>query len=361
MPLLPAIPSAFFSLDTSVAAPGLGVIKPESQESVPATEKPVLAESAVVSEQLSLSAVAVSEAGSAATIPIVSENQKNLNALIQGDKPVIKATTDLVGSIVSSAVSGVVPTEQAADVSSSVVPADAPLQSAPLGSAPAVDLSLMTPPAVAGENKTKSASAKEKSQTNPLVANAPGEQLVSQTDALVKGTLLTVQAIQEKASEEPAPEPLPVTPQPMVKGVALSTIVPMISSGRKNVQAVISGEKTLNEAAGSVASDAVSAVVIGVTSNLGQKLVAGVATAMGAPPATADAVGMFAAFTTGRLSYIVMEGTGANLVVMDQTKNWLDHTLSGVPMSDPNLADLSVSDPTLDMPLNLDTKTLLTE
>lgn len=266
-----------------------------------------------------------------AVLPLLEAGKAPIQAVLQGDKPLAQATKDLVGGMVVSVVTGANTTAKPDSDNPSPTALSAKSQpvSAPLGQAPTRDVLKLIVPATA---------ILATPQPVPLVAEdnikvpAPSkDQIVTQTDALVKGTIMTVNAIRDKVSAEPSLAP--AAPQPLLKGVAVSTVAPLISSGSKNLQEVISGEKTVTEAVGAVASDAIGAVVTGTASNVGQKLISGAATALGASPATAEAVGLVAAFTSARLSNVVLEGSGAKMVVMDQTKNWLDRNVSGAPLS----------------------------
>ncbi|PIQ28999.1 hypothetical protein COW36_18630 [bacterium (Candidatus Blackallbacteria) CG17_big_fil_post_rev_8_21_14_2_50_48_46] len=305
-------------------------------------------------EKLALSEAGSSEKGEASpNLPLVenpvkpNSGKNPLQAMVQGEKPVVKATTEIVGNIVNQVVTGgaaepvQVPAEAAAAVDASldtpapqaVPPAPKPVQVAPAeqtkkkaAEMPAKPVEAKTSPDAKAPDEGKP--SEEAKNTVPEQPAAPvHEEVLTQSDAIVKGTLLTLQAIKNKSLAEP--EPVPVAPQPLLKGMAVSTIVPMISSGKDNLQAVISGEKTVTQAVGAVTSDALGAVVMSTASNLGQKLASSAATAMGAPAGTAEAAGMVAAFASSRLSTLALEGSGAKIVVMDQTTNWLEKNIIG--------------------------------
>ncbi len=288
------------------------------EKNLPPASESVAPSPAIPSEQVQISEPAVNEQKPMpAVMPLLAAAKDQLQAAIQGDKPLSKATQDLVAEAVSQEpLSAQKKTES-----------PPPNRQLPLGQAASADVLHLIAPIISPLEAPVPALSDEK-----IKVPAPSkDQIVNQTDALVKGTILTVRAIQEKVSSESAL--LPVSSQPLLQGVAVSTVAPMISSGRKNLQDVISGEKTVSEAVGAVASDAMDAVVSGTVSNLGHKLLSGAASALGAPPATAEAVGMVAAFTSARLSNVVLEGMGAKMVVMDQTKNWLDRNVTGAPLA----------------------------
>jgi len=275
---------------------------------------------AIPSEQVQISEPVVNEQNPMpAVMPLLIAAKDQLQAAVQGDKPLTKATQDLLVEAVAQEPPN---TQKKAE-------SPPPNQQLPLGQAASADVLHLIAPVISPLEAPLPAPAL--SDENIKVPAPSKDQIVNQTDALVKGTILTVRAIQEKVSTEPSL--LPVSSQPLLQGVAVSTVAPMISSGRKNLQDVISGEKTVSEAVGAVASDAMDAVVSGTVSNLGHKLLSGAASALGAPPATAEAVGMVAAFTSARLSNVVLEGLGAKMVVMDQTKNWLDRNVTGAPLA----------------------------
>lgn len=336
-------------VDWSGAVPVSGVEKnypPASlSEPAPPTVPPTMP-----SEQVQISEQAVNEQKPMpAVMPLLTAAKDQLQAAIQGDKPLAKATQDLVTEAVSLDPPG----------SQKKAEPPPPNRQLPLGQANAADVLHLIAPIISPLEAPLPAPAL--ADENIKVPAPSKDQIVNQTDALVKGTILTVRAIQEKVSTEPSL--LPVSTQPLFQGVAVSTVAPMISSGRKNLQDVISGEKTVSEAVGAVASDAMDAVVSGTVSNLGHKLLSGAASALGAPPATAEAVGMVAAFTSARLSNVVLEGTGAKMVVMDQTKNWLDRNVTGAPSPLPSVLNQGplVIEPVEIKPLeiNLDLPTLV--
>jgi hypothetical protein len=310
-------------IDWSGAVPISGVEKnypPGSlSEPAPPTVPPTMS-----SEQVQISEQAVNQQKPMpAVMPLLAAAKDQLQAAVQGDKPLSKATQDLVAEAVLL--------EPPSSQKKTEPPP--PNRQLPLGQASSADVLHLIAPIISPLEAPLPAPVP--SDENIKVPAPSKDQIVNQTDALVKGTILTVRAIQEKVRSDP--ELLPLSPRPLLQGVAVSTVAPMISSGRKNLQDVISGEKTVSEAVGAVASDAMDAIVSGTVSNLGHKLLSGAASALGAPPATAEAVGMVAAFTSARLSNVVLDGTGAKMVVMDQTKNWLDRNVTGTPSPLPSV------------------------
>ncbi|MGE3724787.1 MAG: hypothetical protein AB7I41_04500 [Candidatus Sericytochromatia bacterium] len=316
--------------DWSADLPMSGVEKnlPPASFSVPLSPEPVPTTPAMPVEQLQISETAAEQPLLPAVTPLLSASKEQIRAAVQGDKAVSQATQTLVSDVVSAVVSGTEPTKKSALATAPQAPESHPSQAQlPLGKAASGDVLHLIAPAISPLDTPLPAPPQSDESIN--VPAPSQEQIVSQTDALVKGTILTVRAIQEKVSAQP--DLLPSASQPLLQGLVVSTVVPVLSSGRKNLQDLISGDKTVSEAVGAVASDAMDAVVTGAVSNVGQKLISGAASALGAPPATAEAVGMVAAFTSARLSNVVLEGTGAKIVVMDQTKNWLDRNLTGTP------------------------------
>jgi hypothetical protein len=251
-------------------------------------------------ENMLISEAAQAQTGDAQLqILLVEPVKEPLQAFVQGEASVVQATGELVGGVIAAV------SDQLLNLPEpKLVPEQVPVVLQPDIQAGAKVI--VTTPLVSDLDQISS----------PISA----DQAVKKGRDLLTGTLLTVQAIKDKNILSESAQP--TVPAPLIKGISVATVAPIISSARTNFQALMANKKSVSQAVEAVAADTVGAVVTGTASQVGQRLVSAVAVSLKVPPPVAEAAGMVAAFTAGQLSNGVMDYSGFKTLVLDRARGW---------------------------------------